>query len=78
MSNRQILVVRSGFGSLIPTTGLAQFTDEISVIFRRPRKHIGWKSVFYKRDRFQLHGGICTPLFICTNNPIKGFRKVKL
>jgi hypothetical protein len=60
-------VVRSGHGGL---TGEGIFTDVIGWAIRVPRQHNRWQSVTWERRRYQLHGGIRTSHFICTNNPI--------
>lgn len=58
--------VRSGIG----TVSGHDFTDVIDKVRRVPIKHRGWQSVVYRGNCYQLHGGIRTPFFICTNNPI--------
>lgn len=37
---------------------------------RIPRDHSGWQSVTYRGKRYQLYGGIYTPLFINISNPL--------
>lgn len=60
--------VRTGLGN--PKGDGTGFTDEIETIARTPRQHKGWESVNYKGKRYQLHGGVHTPWFICLNSPI--------
>jgi len=74
------IVVRTGTGSIIYDNDLRtrralegwlpDFSDEIDRIDRIPREHAGWKSVRYKKRRYQLFGGIRTAFFICLNSPI--------
>ena len=63
---RTSFVVRSGRGSV--TAG--GFTDHVCFASRAARYHAGWQSVRYDSRRYQLLGGIRTPLFICLNSPI--------
>lgn len=68
------ITVRTGTGSIIytedPNCPSVGFTDEIKQIDRIPREHSGWKSVRYRKQRYQLFGGIRTAFFICLNSPI--------
>lgn len=66
---REQFHVRTGTG--YPTGDGKGFTDTVEVVFRVPREHKGWESVRYKGKRYQLHGGIRTPLFITLTNPIR-------
>jgi hypothetical protein len=68
VGERVYFEVRSGKGSL---AGHGGFTDVITWAERVPRQHKNWQSVIWKGRRFQLHGGIRTNRFICTNNPIR-------
>jgi hypothetical protein len=60
--------IRSGKGTV---TVSGEFTDVVDIVYRVPREHAGWQSVAYKGRRYQLHGGIRTPLFITLTNPIR-------
>lgn len=64
------LVVRTGEGTVNHFLGEMDFTDVVEHVTRCPRQHSGWRSVFYKGERYQLKGGIRTGYFICLNNPI--------
>ena len=74
------IAVRTGTGSIIYTENTKNtentwclpvgFTDEIEQIDRIPREHSGWKSICYKKRRYQLFGGVRTAYFICLNSPI--------
>lgn len=44
----------------------------IEIVHRVPRFHVGWQSVKYKTERFQLFGGIRTPYWINYDRPIRG------
>jgi len=63
------LAVRSGIGTVLPNGD--GFTDVVEWTSRVPRQHLGWSSVRYRGKRYQLHGRIRTPLFICLNTPIE-------
>lgn len=67
------IVVRKGSGTFYLDS--IQFSDQVEVIRRIPREHVGWASVRYRNKRYQLFGGVRTPYFICTNNPLKGRNK---
>lgn len=66
--------VRTGLGSIIyaddPHCPRISFTDEVELIDRIPREHSGWQSIRYKKQRYQLFGGVRTNFFICLNSPI--------
>ena len=63
------IVVRTGRGTV---TDGRRFNDQVGIVWRIPRFNVGWQAVTYKRQRYQLFGGVRTPYFICLNNPIKG------
>jgi len=44
----------------------------VGVTERAVRRHRGWESVRYRGKRYQLFGGIRTPLFINLRHPLKG------
>ena len=64
------LAVRRGTGSISYQGDTPVFTDQVELVDRIPRDHSGWQSVCYKRQRYQLFGGIRTPFFICLTSPI--------
>ena len=67
MGATEYIEVRTGHGTV---TWSGTFTDAIGSAYRVPRQHSGWRSVAWEGRRYQLHGGIRTQHFICTNNPI--------
>lgn len=56
--------IRSGEGS--PLKDMTGFTDTIEIVMRVPtyRKN-GVMQVIYKGERYQMHGMVRTPYFIC-------------
>ncbi len=60
--------VRTGIKSMWKETRM--FGELIGVASRVPRQHRGWRSVRYKRKRYQLFGRPHTEQFICLSIPI--------
>ena len=66
--NSSLLIsVRTGKGDLKSDR---TFTDVVETVNRKPRFNVGWQAVTYKRQRYQLFGGIRTGYFICLSNPL--------
>lgn len=42
------------------------------LVLLTPRQHVGWESVRYRGERYQVFGGFRGALFINLDNPIKG------
>lgn len=61
------IIVRTGYGTVRRD---GTFDDEVGTVTRVPKPCAGYAVVRYKRRRYQLHGGIHTPHFICVNHPL--------
>lgn len=64
-----VVEVRTGLGTVRDD---GSFTDVVKTVWRTAQPQVGWESVRYRNKRYQLHGGIRTPRFICLNSPIVG------
>jgi hypothetical protein len=61
------ILVRSGDGE-DGGPGPHEFNDVVDKIMRAPKDEKGWRSVYYKGQRYRLYGGNRTSHFICLNN----------
>lgn len=56
---------------MIDLKNLDDSSRVIGTIDRKPRDHVGWQSIRYKKKRYQLHGGVRANYFINITNPIQ-------